>query len=1010
MIWLCHSGYAGEIHYSFTHITINNGLLSNQINAVAHDDQGFIWIGGTDGLQRYDGHRFLSFRNNPEDPGSLPSNPISQLILDRKNRLWILLDNGRVGIFDTRRFLFREVSMRSDPENPYRGLDRKLIVDHWGNIFLLHRGKELLIWSEENREFSSFRFSSVPGEFWRIASLTQQAGTGDYWLGFDNRGLYRLRTNAGQWNLQENTLEPSPIADSRNIYSPYHLHFDQKGRLWLQSWPQHTPVIYCYDLNGNHPVLENYELISLKNVYLETSSFFESKDGTIWVGGANVFARYNEGTNQFELIHNGYINDRSISYGTIATLHEDRDNNIWVGTNNNGIFRFNPGEEHFKNVGHIHKVLHERGQGSPTAFMPLDDGSYLVSIWGNGLYRYDSSWSEAPLNIRGIPNDNRISIWSMWQSPNDSMIWMSAQPAGIWRYSQKTGRAEYFDVPILQGNTIRQITGDKNGDLWLGMHGLGVYKWTAAKGQKEFAAGLEKFPAVARTVINKITVDDTGLVWFATASSGIYAVDPDANEVVYHFKQNAEDSTYQLPEEGVSSVLEYNDSLMVIGTSKTLHLFNRKTKSISDIGTQGLLTGYLAALEKDKSGHLWISTTSGLYRFHLTNQTLVRFDRQDGIDDEVFTLASSYRLPDGRLLFGGSTQFIVFNPYNILVRDRDIPEVVISGIRVNNRAVWVDSILQRGGIKLRYKENALEIEFSTLQFFSPYLVKYKMEGLDHSWRTSRNNTAVYSYLPLGDYEFILYAEDADGLDGPVSRMKISLTPPFWRAWWFYSLVFMLIATILYFFDRERINRNEAIHQMRTKIADNLYNEVNVALNNINILSEMARLKAGKEPAKAIEYLEQIHTKSQNMINAMDDILWTVDPENDSMTKIVARIQEHVEKLKNRTEVHIDLLVDDQIASLSLDMRTRQILLRLFKGSIHNLLKIGANNCHLHLGVDKNMIHYTIEFDSTRADTQHLNNLLLRQDLNDLLEEVNGEIKMKTLSSKAIINIRIPLEK
>ena len=98
--------------YAFTNYTVKDGLASYNTQSVVQDEQGYIWIGTINGLQRFDGTRFITFRHNPADPHALPDNYIYQLHIDKEQHLWVLLNNGKIGIFDTRRFVFKEVKIR----------------------------------------------------------------------------------------------------------------------------------------------------------------------------------------------------------------------------------------------------------------------------------------------------------------------------------------------------------------------------------------------------------------------------------------------------------------------------------------------------------------------------------------------------------------------------------------------------------------------------------------------------------------------------------------------------------------------------------------------------------------------------------------------------------------------------------------------------------------------------------------------------------------------------------
>ncbi len=195
--------------------------------------------------------------------------------------------------------------------------------------------------------------------------------------------------------------------------------------------------------------------------------------------------------------------------------------------------------------------------------------------------------------------------------------------------------------------------------------------------------------------------------------------------------------------------------------------------------------------------------------------------------------------------------------------------------------------------------------------------------------------------------------------------------------------------------------------MRTDIADDLHEDVNTALNNINILSEMARLKADTEPQKSKEFIEQINTKSHNMILAMDDMLWSINPGNDSMDKTIFRLKEVIESLKSRYNVSIDLLVDEKVKALQLNMKQRKEVFWFFKGGITNVVRTGGTDGLIHITYEKQNILYTLEFDTTALNAQQLSNLRQRQELRDKLTAAKATLDVKELKAKTIFVLTIP---
>jgi signal transduction histidine kinase len=196
--------------------------------------------------------------------------------------------------------------------------------------------------------------------------------------------------------------------------------------------------------------------------------------------------------------------------------------------------------------------------------------------------------------------------------------------------------------------------------------------------------------------------------------------------------------------------------------------------------------------------------------------------------------------------------------------------------------------------------------------------------------------------------------------------------------------------------------------MRSNIAGNLHEQVNTALSNINILSDMAKLKADTEPKKSKEFIEQIHSKSGNMMTAMDDMLWAISPENDSMEKVLERVQEHLEVLKSTCLISINILVDEKVKGLKLNMKKRQDIFWFLKSGVTNMARTGANEIKMHIATDKAQLIYTLEFNNSMMDMQQLNNLLQRQELENKLKDAKAKMTMHSVKSNSVIELKIPV--
>ncbi|MGC4034964.1 MAG: two-component regulator propeller domain-containing protein [Chitinophagaceae bacterium] len=996
-------------YYNFIHYPAESGINSYQVNTTVQDSLGYLWLGTTNGLQRFDGVRFKTFRHDSKNPLSIPLNPVWQLLVDKNKNLWVLLSDGRVGIFDTHNFTFREAAVKFKyPVSPNTML-KKLVTDEDGNIFYIISGSEVITFNKNANEFSyDYNFFTTKGN-WKIIDFVQQPGTKKYWFSLEKGGIaiYNFETGVMSDGIDNAGKEPAVnVFDKAKTY--YNLFFDSKNRLWTVNHNGQA-TINCYSFLIDEFTVSNMSLYPEVKSKFEIKNFMQQKDGTIWLYGLFLLSRFSEGEGRFQLVHNGYESEHSISYEMVHTVCEDRENNLWVCTDNNGLYRFNPSMEFFINIDHNNRITREKGNGNILSFLRTRWGSLLVGTTTDGLYEYDKTFNLIPSTIKGIDGKSGPAIWSMANSKDSSKLWMGTD-GGFYEVDQLQRSSRLLRPATFEGNTVRQIVEDKNGNLWLGTRSKGVFKYAIDKKKNNSSIDIVAIDAVPQVQVNKITIGSNGFIWIGTPEDGLFVIDPQTGKLVMHFGEN-ETGEKQLPERGISSVLQYSDSVIVISTATRLVKYNVITHTTKVIADPGIMSGFITAMEKDGKGYLWLTTTNGLYRIDIYKGIFILYDRTDGLDNEHFIQSSSYVLPDGKMLFGATHNFVLFNP-NRMKRLPFNPLPKITGIKIGGKWVNADSLLAQKELVLDYDDGPLLIEYAPFTFSSMSILKYKMAGLDKDWNTSdKTYQAVYNYLPSGTYDFMIkQPEDMSNNSDGVFMLQITVKSPYWKTWWFYSLLVLFIIAIFYRLDRQRMKRKEVLQNMRSGLADDLHEEINTALNNINILSEMARIKADTEPEKSKDFIEQIHTKSHNMIIAMDDMLWSISPENDSMEKTILRLREFIEALKNRHAVQIDLLVDQNVNLLQLNMKQRKDVFWFFKGGIANVVRSGGKNCFIHITLEKSNLIYTLEFDNTSLNVQQMNNLRQRKELADKLANAHAKLEAKDLKTKTIFQVTIPVTK
>lgn len=986
---------------------MNTGLLSNEIRSVVQDRTGYIWIASNNGLQRYDGVNYKTFQHRDNDPASLPVNALWQLLIDNDDNLWIVTYDGQVGVFDKSTFRFTLVPLKLQRQGSIRAM-KFLVKDEYGNLFFLLHENELLAFDKKKKEFSpAASFIPLRPE-WRITSLAQQPGKQKYWLGLAGGGVAIYNRSTGHLSYPGNNIEHEAAVDSLQRFHRFaHFLFDKKNRLWLVNWEvsETFPRAVRFDNNASGQKVQTYEFATTLKTYHEIHDFLQQRDGTIWARGALVLAKFDEAKNGFDLIPSDSRSGLGIVYDQVTGLSEDRENNIWISTGNNGLYRCNPSQQYFGNVFHLNPTKQQLGKGSIMSFMELKNGDLLAGTWGDGLFRYNQRLQEIPLSIKDPLFQGKLSVWGMCASTDGNTVWMACQP-GIFQYDQAKGEMTYRNPAVLQKRTVRQIAEDKQGALWLGMHYFGLYKWLSPKNNRKDS--LIKIPEIGNDLVTKVIADNKGFVWVTTEKKGVFAFESETGQVRFHWNNRAEGDSLKIIE-GFTDVLPYNDSLVYISSSTKLYKFNRLTDEMIPQRLPASLLGSIAAIEKDNDGFLWLSTGNGIYRYSISNRTLVFFNRDDGIASDRFIIAAAYRTKNGRMFFGADNSFIHFDPTQIKFLAPN-PNVVLTSIQVGRRELPVDSVLKLDVLRLGAAENSLTVDFSSLTYTAYLLIQYKLEGIDKDWHTAeKDNKASFPFLPPGQYTLLLRSVNAEGEASTPTALNVYIAAPFYQTWWFYTILGVLTALLLFWLDRQRMKRKEALQKVRTDIAGGLHHEVNTALSNINILSEIARLKSEREPQKAKDYLEQIHTKSHNMMIALDDMLWSLDPANDAMDKTIQRIREYADALMQRHGAVIELLIDKKVEGLHLHMKLRHEAFLLFKEGLRSLIDAGTKYCIVHLTSERGkLLLFTIEFENEHCNMQKLNNLLQRRDMEERLHDLKAKLNVQLHKSRSVFMLQLPL--
>jgi ligand-binding sensor domain-containing protein/two-component sensor histidine kinase len=997
---------AQERKYVFTRIAAKDGLASSRVYTIMQDKKGFMWFGTASGLQRFDGRKMVMFRPPPGTGEYLPAADISQIFEDSHQNFWVR-SGKEVGIFDPVTFRYKKATVRLETDVPPRS-EYYLWPDKKGNIFLIITGLAVLVYDSATNEFKTDDTRIRVPQGWGVFHLLEDPKTGNYWMGADSglaiydvhtKDVLYARHNPNNLAVLNTPIFQDPVSA---------LFVDKQYRLWINTWNvrkgQH---FFCYDLTTGHFLPDTSGLITNIGYYQELHQFVQQSNGKLWAFGEMMLLEYNPALHRFNYIRDSHIDDHGIKYDQVFCAYEDKEENLWIGTDE-GIYVFNPTRE---------KFISMNGDGtrqqdlSTTSFLQFRNDQLLVATWGNGLILYDSNFRQLPNTILRDKPRNDFSYemqWCLLQDKQTGKIWIGCQDGRLVVYDPASEHSSFYTPPIIQGKTIRQVVQDSTGTIWLATQSGLLLKWNAEAGYNgNFFSGFSIIQDF-NTIIYRLTIDSKGFMWLCTHNKGLYKLDPATGAILEHYdtKKPPGQSLYS---DQVADCIQYNDSLFMI-TGTALHILNAKTGKIRIITTaDGMPAVGPLCLVADAENNIWMGSLNGICRFNYKRNNFTLFTQKDGIIQESF--GCGHRLRNGRIILGSSHGFVFFQPSSVVQNSAPPLDVTITDFKLFNTYLSPDSVMRLDKIRLNYTQNSITIEFAALSFLQrdKIIYYYKLDGIDKDWiRSDQRLFANYPLLPPGDYTFRVMCENADGIESKnITSLAIYVKPPFWRTWWFMTLIVLLIAAAIYGLHRMRVNRLLDMEKVRTRIARDLHDDMGSTLSTINILSEMAKMKVASDSQKTGEYLIKISDNSTRMMEAMDDIVWSINPMNDSMQRITARMREFATGVLEAKNIDFSFRVDEQVKDLKLDMEARRDLFLIFKEAVNNLAKYSqCKQASIDLFIQKGKLFLKIQDNGIgfKADEADSGNGLIN--MKKRAQSLKGQL---SIDSKPQAGTRILLE-
>lgn len=957
--------------YYFRNYQVENGLSNNTVFSCVQDQQGFVWMGSKDGLNRFDGYTFKVFRNNPVDSTSIGDNFIRSLFIDTENNLYA---GTRIGLYKYNALLenFRLVYKTTQEI-------RDIEKDSIGNLWFV-AGQTLIRLHETSKVAQQYN----PERYFAATSVCLDS-TKTIWVSTANGTLQQYD-------------------DQKNNFTSYNLFTASQtsSAKWIekiQATPFGTILVGTSNYGIKQFHLANFTTKDLLTFNPDKTEIFardfvQYAAHEIWIATESGIFIYNTGTRQYSNLKKQFNNPYSISDNAVYSLTRDKEGGMWAGTYFGGINYYPKQYSLFEK--YFPDYSSTSISGNAVREICEDKfGNLWIGTEDAGLNKLNKTTGQFTQykptgNSSGIsyPNIHGLLV-------RNNQLWIGTFEHGLNILDIATGKVikqypESNNPGVLKSNFIVTLLQTKNGTTYAGTR-QGIYLFDEKTNSFRNSTAVPE-----NSFVHSLMEDRNSILWIGTMGNGLFYYDEQTGKTgnFVHRSNNKKG----IPNNSVTTIFEDSEGTLWIGTEGAgLCKFNRTDSSFTEYpSTDGLPANTVYKILEDRRKNLWITTSKGLVCFNLKTNKQTIYTTANGLLSDQFNYNSGYKDSSGRMYFGCVKGLISFNP-ETFIPNTFIPPLFITAINVNNKELPINSqsplqqsILQTKRITLSHQQSSFSIDFAALSFTAPEMSEYQymMQGLDNNWTYLKTNRKVYfTNLTAGTYVFRVKASNSSGKwNEQETKIIIKITPPLWAstaAYILYAFLISLLAVYIFTNYHERIaeknrrqieylehEKEKEIYQSKIDFFTNIAHEIRTPLTLIKAPLEKVVEKAGNNHEFGI-HLKIMETNTERLIDLTNQLLDFRKIETNHIQLNFVRVsinellQERTTSFKpiaeqKKIKLHIQFPPTPVYAFVDIDSM-HKILNNLF----YNALSYGKRKATVKLFQtgDSNTGNFTIEFSN-----------------------------------------------
>ena len=958
--------------YLFKTLDAHNGLTISQINCILKDSRGYIWLGTPAGLYRYDGYTFHSFQCNSQDGSSLPDSYIISIQETLEGTLWIETAAG---------FCIYH------PQGENFERDMKQVYGRMGI-----EGTPNVVYIDRHKNF---------------------------WAAIPNKGVVA-------YNMQQQLLYEFGYTDDAHGVPQGNITSISECRDGALIVYEDGRIVCCDVMRQQHTVWKNDYIAQQHLRKSSTLNAFADQMDNIWLYGQGTLMLYNKNTNTWnttigdQLGMTGNNTDNSVN-----GMAGDRNGNIWIGTDRNGLIRANVNTLEMEQVAprainNIAQMPSQEVIGIQSVY--IDDTDLLwigteksgLAYYGDNIYKFQSLING---DITAIAEDEAGKIWygtgdkgiidydgplasykvtCMTTTP-DGSLWVGSKQNGITRI--KDGNSTFYStardsMKTVIDDHINALSSDKSGNLWIATNGgLQVYN----PKMNTFSSYTKENGMLNTNNITSLFYGTNNSLLIGTAE-GLVILNLSNREktVLTGNSSNVESFTNNY----ITQVYEDSRGLLWIGTREGINILNPVNDDLSVLTEKdGLCNNSICGIAEDKNHSIWITTSNGVCRIVVQrdhedgtfNYGLYNYSISDGLQSNEFNMGSILTKKNGEVLFGG-LYGVNWVRHSSKDEQASLPRVmltqlfvgeqeILTGVNYDGNIILPQALNESNRIELKNNQSTITIKFAAgnynqgerLQFM------YWMEGLDNDWR---NGDALlhgvrFNDLGSGDYKLHVKAISAEGAVSNQERvLEIHVDRPWWLSWWmltFYVIILIIIVIIW----RYGINKYKKAWKKRNTVIEELKRQrEEIKLASDELRQPMARMTTiigdmsmKEQSLEGREQLNSLHFQLLQVITRISEMQSTLEnPEKKAESTAKDRLE-----LNEEGEIELAVttgqqLALDNISPLRVEGQTQKFCVVFIDNNREFLQFMKAHLCEIYdFHVYDNIKDALPDIDTLKAD-------------------------------------------